>query len=291
MNNNTIRGRRGKIGAAAALFGLLLAWGAPAATARPVAGDADRFLGVWNYDQPERADGTNIAVVGLLGVNPLSFPQIGTVTFSRGPGDEVIGRTDQGCTWHFAPSGDGLDLTSTDQYCFNNVIQSGYNIYYWHVTVQGDREREQLRANSYQSFGTVDFTLGTGTRTRADVADPADPARLFTGSWAYDPVNPAYLNNLTSPGYQPISGTVRIESTGSGRLAAHTDDGCAWTFDAAGNTAELAPANQVCHTSDGDVSMSFWSLASDGRQLASILNGTDAQGHTYFVGSGSSSRR
>ncbi|WP_405490559.1 hypothetical protein [Nocardia sp. NBC_00511] len=48
------------------------------------------------------------------------------------------------------------------------------------------------------AFGTVDFTLDTGKRTRADIADPADPARLFTGSWAYDPVNPAYLNNLNS---------------------------------------------------------------------------------------------
>ncbi|MFI1919278.1 hypothetical protein [Nocardia sp. NPDC020380] len=259
-----------------------LVHGMPMATAD----SADPYLGVWNYDQPDRADSTNIATAGKFGLNPLTYPQIGTVDFERAANGDLTGHTDQGCTWHFRPSGDGLDLTSTDQYCYNNVIGSGYNIYYWHVTVQGDREQEVIRANSYLPYGTFDFVLADGKRTRAAAADPGEAARSLTGTWAYDATNPLYLNNLTTPGFQPKSGTVTLTATAGDRLVARTDDGCDWTLAAHGNTAELAPAHQVC----GAASMSFWSIAGDGQQLASIMTGIDAQGHDYFLSSGSMHR-
>ncbi|MVU75959.1 hypothetical protein GPX89_01725 [Nocardia sp. ET3-3] len=288
MTHNRIRGHSGRI-AAVALFGLVLAWGAPVSSADPGDG-ANPYLGVWNYDQPDRADGTDIAAIGQFGINPLTFPQVGTVEFARGADGEITGHTDQGCTWHFRVNGDALDLTSTDQYCFNNVIASGYNITYWHVTLHDGHEQEVIRANSYLPYGTFDFELANGKRTRADAADPGEAVRSLTGTWAYDPTDLAYLNNLTSPGYQAKTGVVRIDSTGGG-LVARTDDGCAWTLDAHGNTAELAPAGQTCQGPDGTVTMSFWAMAGDGTHVITVLNTTDAQGNTYFLGSGSLTRR
>ncbi|MGW4123799.1 hypothetical protein [Nocardia sp. NPDC004711] len=288
MTHNRFRARHGKL-AVAALFGMMLTWSAPAAHADRAA-DADRYLGVWNYDQPNRADAADIASVGQFGLELLTFPQVGTVEFARSADGDITGHTDQGCTWHFRVNGDALDLTSTDQYCFNSVIGSGYNIYYWHVTVRDGREQEVIRANSYLPYGTFDFELANGRRTRADAADPGDAARLFTGSWAYDPVNLAYLNNLTSPGYQPKTGVVQIDSS-AGPLTAHTGDGCSWTLDAHGNTAELAPAGQTCRTPGGTVTMSFWSMASDGTHLISIMNSTDPHGDSSFLASGSSTRQ
>ncbi|MEC3915662.1 hypothetical protein [Nocardia sp. CDC160] len=288
MTHNSIRVHYGKR-VVAALFGLAVAWGTPVALAEPVDA-ANQYLGVWNYDQPDRADATDIATVGQFGINPLTFPQVGTIEFTRGRDGEIIGHTDQGCTWHFRVNGDALDLTSTDQYCFNNVIGSGYNTYSWHVTVRDGREQEVVRANSYLGYGTFDFELTNGKRTRADAAGPGDAARLFTGTWMFDPTNPAYLNNLTSPGYQPKTGAVRIDSNGTG-LIARTDDGCTWTLDARGNTAELAPAGQTCARSDGTVTMAFWSMSSDGTHVYTVLNSTDPQLGSYFIGSGSLTRQ
>ncbi|MFE3226999.1 hypothetical protein [Nocardia sp. NPDC059228] len=288
MTHNRIRARHGKF-AVAALLGMMLSWSAPAAHADRADG-ADRYLGVWNYDQPDRANATDIATVGQYGINPLTFPQVGTVEFARGTDGDITGHTDQGCTWHFRVNGDALDLAGADQYCFNNVIGSGYNIYYWHVTIRDGHEQEVVRANSYLPYGTFDFELANGKRTRADAADPGDAARLFTGSWAYDPTNPAYLNNLTSPGYKPKTGVVHIDSS-DGQLIAHTGDGCSWTLDGHGNTAELAPADQTCRTPGGTVVMSFWSMASDGTHLISVMNSTDPENGEYFVGSGSSTRQ
>ncbi|GAB2544942.1 hypothetical protein [Nocardia heshunensis] len=271
----------------AAMFGAMLAWGAPAAHAD----DAAQYLGTWNYDQPQRADMTNVATAGKFGLEPLTYPQVGTVVFARGADGDITGHTDQGCTWHFRVNGDGLDLTSTDQYCYNHVIDSGYNIYQWHVTFRDGHEQELIRANSYLPYGTFDFELANGKRSRADAAAPGDAARLFSGSWAYDPVNPVYMNNLTSPGYQVKSGVVRIDSVDGSQLVAHTDDGCAWTLDGHGNTAELAPAEQTCDVPGGVEKMSFWSMSTDGTRLISAMNSTDPQGNLTFLGSGSSTRQ
>ncbi|MEU6586400.1 hypothetical protein [Nocardia sp. NPDC046763] len=50
-------------------------------------------------------------------------------------------------------------------------------------------------------------------------------------------------------------------------------------------------ADQTCQTPGGTVTMSFWSMASDGTHLISIMNSTDPQNGSYFLGSGSSTRQ
>ncbi len=120
----------------------------------------EKYLGTWNYDQPDHVTRANIASMDLYVYRP-DIPQIGTITFTRGAGDEVIGHTDQGCTWHFRPAGDALEMSSTTQYCFNHVIGSGYNIDRWRVIVEDGVERETLHANSYLGPGPSDSIWST----------------------------------------------------------------------------------------------------------------------------------
>jgi hypothetical protein len=69
-----------------------------------------------------------------------------------------------------------------------------------------------------------------------------------------------------------------------------TGDGCTWTLAVAGNTAELQPAKQSC-TRDGTITtMSFWSIASNGRQQVSTTAGTDTQGGSYLASNTSLTR-
>jgi len=65
----------------------------------------DKYLGMWNYDEPDLRTMTDIAVItcppaekSCAASPPLELPQIGFVVFSPGPHGSVVGRTDQGCT-------------------------------------------------------------------------------------------------------------------------------------------------------------------------------------------------
>ncbi|MFE9328606.1 hypothetical protein ACIHDR_47440 [Nocardia sp. NPDC052278] len=237
---------------------------------------SEKYLGTWNYDQPDHLTKTNIATIDLFGYQP-DIPQIGTVTFTRGADGEILGHTDQGCTWHFRDVGDALELTSTTQYCFNHVIRSGYNIYRWRVTVHDGFEQETLRANSYLGPLTVAFGLEDGRRTNAASGTRAETAERFSGTWAFDqapfPTNTAtneyFVPVLFTPG--PMSGPVTFTPSADGTVAAHTADGCTWTFDAHGNTAELSPSTQTC----GADTLTFWSIADDGGRQTTILSGTE----------------
>ncbi|MFF3572167.1 hypothetical protein ACFYXQ_30740 [Nocardia jiangxiensis] len=262
----------------------------PGASAE-MTGSVEKYLGTWNYDQPDHSERINIATMDLSGYRP-DIPQIGTVTFTRGEDNEVLGHTDQGCTWHFRPVGDALEMMSTTQYCFNNVIGSGYNIDRWRVTVHGDVERETLHANSYLGPGTFGFDLIDGRRTNAAAGTRADTARRFSGTWTFDrapfPANAATNSYFVPLPFTPapMSGPVTFTPSAGSIVTAHTADGCNWTFQAHGNTAELSPATQIC----GPTSLTFWSIAADVRHQTAILAGQD-HSIPFMVTSGSLTRK
>ncbi len=254
-------------------------------------GSVEKYLGTWNYDQPDRVGRINVATMDLFGYRP-DIPQIGTITFTRGSGDEVLGHTDQGCTWHFRPAGDALEMTSTTQYCFNHVIGSGYNIDRWRVTVHGDVERETLHANSYLGPGTFGFDLVDGRRSNAAASTGTDTARRFSGTWTFDRA-PFPINTATNSYFVPLpftpapmSGPVAFTPSAGGTVTAHTADGCDWTFQAHGNTAELSPATQSC----GTTTLTFWSIAADMRHQTAILAGQH-HGIPFMVTSGFLTRK
>ncbi|WP_229719238.1 hypothetical protein [Nocardia jinanensis] len=244
---------------------------------------ADRYLGTWNYDQP--AGDTNVAMINLFGL-PVRIPQIGNITFER-DGGGVIGRTDQGCTWRFTVLPDRLELASRDQYCFNKVIGSGYNIDTWRVTVDGNGHmQETLHATSYNSGVEFSFGLADGRRTKTGTEDQAETMRRFEGRWTYDHPDPVKLTNiLTAP---PITqtGSVTFTPGGGGIIVAHTDDGCDWTLHADGNTAVLHPSIQQC----GGETKTFWTIAAENGRQSSVMAGTDAGGTPYVLNIGSLTR-
>ncbi|MFI6774016.1 hypothetical protein [Nocardia sp. NPDC050412] len=269
------------LAAMAAAVGTALALSPGAATADADNHDVDQYLGTWNYDQPDFSSGTNIAVMQLP-ASEYKIPQIGTVVFEREPGG-VVGRSDQGCTWHFALGSDGLDLTSKDQYCFNKVIGSGYNVDTWHVTVRGSRERETVHATSDFNGGQYPFVLDNASRTRAGIEKPHETLEHFIGTWIFDPADPARGINLLNPQRVPKTGSVTFTPGDRGQVKARTDDGCVWTLAADGNTAELASMPQRC----GSQTVNFWSIASDGHHEFAVVNGIDAQGTGYLLSIGS----
>ncbi|WP_433683562.1 hypothetical protein [Nocardia sp. CA-119907] len=250
--------------------------GADSTASAETTGSVEKYLGTWNYDQPDHVTSTNIATMDLFGYRP-DIPQIGTITFTRGAESEVLGHTDQGCTWHFRPVGDALEMTSTTQYCFNQVIGSGYNIDRWRVTVDDGIERETLHANSYLGPGTFGFDLVDGRRTNAAAGTQADTAQRFSGTWTFDrapfPTNAATNSYFIPLPFTPapMSGPVTFAPSAGSTVTAHTADGCDWTFEARGNTAELSPATQTC----GATTLAFWSIADDGRHQTAILSGQD----------------
>src|SRR5947207_2249200 len=94
------------IGVAAAVLVALVPNPAQAGSHQP---SSQGYLGRWNYDQPDRATNTNIAVVSCpasvptcVGEPPFEVPQIGDIVFTAGADGAVVGHTDQGCTWTFA---------------------------------------------------------------------------------------------------------------------------------------------------------------------------------------------
>ncbi|HSW74441.1 MAG TPA: hypothetical protein VLG16_01080 [Candidatus Saccharimonadales bacterium] len=251
-----------------------------------------KYTGTWNYNQPNTKAMVNVATINA-GYN-LGIPQIGTITFSR-ERNGVIGHTDQGCTWHFKVDGNSLELTSTIQYCYNHVINSAYNIYYWKVTVQGNHEQEVLKATSYLPTGTYNFVLQNGARTKVDpIANPYPTAQRFAGLWHYGVSDLKSQVNVVNTLYLQTNGTAQFKQsaqTGSihfsqGRgneIIAIMDNGCSWTLDAHGNTAELMPARQSCKLPGGTLEMTFFAATSDGQDLTVTMAGKDAKGGIFSL--------
>lgn len=283
------------------VLALLLAVPAGTATAS-VRPDVGKYLGTWNYDQPDAATMRNIASVDCPPDGngcpssqlplPLNIPQIGNIVFTA-EGDAVVGRTDQGCTWRFAATRASLELESA-QYCFNHNIGSGYTLTQWSVTVTGRHERETIVGISHQPDGLdLVSTMTYGSRTKvAGVGGHRAMAR-FLGDWTYDPASAQTLVNMQvtvqSDGYgsiTPVAGAVRITSKRYGTIVAETADGCRWSLAVQGNTAELSPSTQTCELAQGTKTITFWSIASDGSHANSMMAGAsdrNGQRSTFYL--------
>lgn len=260
--------------------------------------DPTMYLGRWNYDLPDRDDGINIAELQCPADEPdcpspfpfqppgstVQLPQIGDIVFSPGPEGTVTGRTNVGCTWQFAVRERSLELAPARQYCFNQVIGSGYTITTWSITVTGPRERETIVGISHHPDRDYRFVLDDGRRTKVDDTNHADTSRLFTGDWEYDPSDPDANVNIGiyrsvgpdgAPQFhsQPHTGRITVTSETDHAITVHTPDGCQWGFAVRGNTAALHPAGQTCQLPDATVAINFWTIASDGKHQASVIRG------------------
>jgi hypothetical protein len=276
------------------LFGVvvLVAAGAPAGTAQaspPPQPSTQKYLGTWNYDQPDPATMRNIAVISCPPDGngcawsplplPLAIPQIGNIVFSAANG-MVVGRTDQGCTWTFAVRTDSLELAEA-QSCFNRNIGSAYTLTRWSVTVVGNHERETIIGISHQPTGDLVTTMHHGARTRVSGVGGFPAMARFLGAWTYDPASPqTFVNMLVTvpsgggdPVVSPVQGGVRFTSKRYGTIVARTADGCVWTLAVQGNTAELDPPTQTCQLAIGTVTVFFWSAASDGDHQNAVMAG------------------
>jgi hypothetical protein len=271
------------LAAVVALFAVATAAPLGSTTASAATGtNAAKYYGMWNYDQPDAATLNNVAVLAcpdgggqcdrLLPL-PLQVPQVGWVVFSPGPNGTVNGHTDQGCTWNFRVQPTRLELSSTTQQCFNQAIGSSGNITKWSVQVNGNRETESIVAVSHQPNG-VDLigTMKSGSRTKvAGGQENAKFVQRFLGGYSYYPADFHTLTNVVSTDkgtVYPAQGTVRFSATNTngGKINAHTPDGCDWTLAVRGDTAELDPATQTCHTANGDSSLHYWALVTDDGQ-------------------------
>jgi hypothetical protein len=279
----------------ALLFGLvvLIAAGVPVGTAEatpPPQASAQRYLGTWNYDQPDPATMRNIAVLscppggegcasGLLPL-PLHIPQIGNIVFSAAANGMVVGRTDQGCTWTFRVATDSLELSEA-QSCLNRTVGSAYTLTRWSVTVVGNHERETIVGISHQPTGDLVTTMHDGARTRVTGVGGFPAMARFLGAWTYDPASRQTLVNMVvtvpigggDPVLSPVQGGVWVTSERYGVIVAHTDDGCRWTLAVQGNTAELDPPTQTCQLASGTVTLFFWSAASGSEHQNSVMAG------------------
>jgi hypothetical protein len=274
--------------------------------ASPPAPSRDKYLGRWNYDQPDTATGNNVAVLACPDGSaacshnpdlplPLSIPQVGWIEFSTGPDGTLYGHTDQGCTWNFSVAPGGLELSSQTQLCFNATIGQYYSIKQWSVQVEGNAEHEQIVSQSIQPNGDILYTRMNFTTTARASRHRAtgSAATRFVGSFAQDPFSFQTLVNVTvtdKGSAAPETGGVRIERAGGDRIVAHTPDGCRWTLRVEGNTAELAdPGTQSCRVGADTLSLRYWALVTDdGRHLTGFRSGyTFASGLTNeytFIG-------
>jgi hypothetical protein len=249
----------------------------------------DKYIGVWNYDQPSASTGANVGTIQCpAGGNGgqafmLVVPQIGNLTMTRKEDGRLEGTTDQGCTWAFKDDGASGELDPAPQSCFNKVIGSSYTITHWSVRVDGTHETESLEAKSHLPMGDCDFALKKGSRT---IADDTDSTRLFVGDWVYDAPNPRTRSNMlqfvdqgdsehSGPGASPQTGLVSFSKTGNHTLTARTADGCSWRLDVYGNTA-LLPSPQTCELAASKITMNHWSIASNGEQQNTVMNMTQA---------------
>jgi hypothetical protein len=255
----------------------------------------NKYLGTWTYDQPNPTTGNNVAVLACPeGGNscnhnpqlplPLSIPQVGWIDFYPGPNGTVYGHTDQGCTWNFDVTPTGLELSSKTQLCFNATIGQYYSIKQWSVQVDGNVEYEQIISQSVQPSGDILYTtMNFNTKdkpSRHKVASDGDKsaANRFVGSFTYDPFNFQTLDNVTvtdKGSASPEAGVVRIDRVDGNRIVAHTSDGCSWTLDVQGNTAELLdPGTQSCRVGSNTLSLRYWAIVTDdGRRLSAFRSG------------------
>ncbi|KAB8197095.1 hypothetical protein FH608_000515 [Nonomuraea phyllanthi] len=282
----------GLLAAVAAIFAVATAAPYGSTTASAATGtNAAKYYGMWNYDQPDAATLNNIDVLACPDGGgqcdpqlplPLQVPQVGWVVFSPGPGGTVNGQTDGGCTWNFRVQRTGLELSSTTQECTNRAVGSPGNITKWSVQVKGDHETESIVTVSHQPNG-VDLigTMSSGSRTK--VTGGRHNGRFvqrFLGDYDYDPADFRTLTNVVSTDkgtVYPEQGTVRFSGTrhDRGKINAHTPDGCDWTLVVRGNTAELDPDTQTCHTANGDRSLYYWALVTDdGQHINGFLAGS-----------------
>ncbi|MFI7068534.1 hypothetical protein ACIBL3_46630 [Kribbella sp. NPDC050124] len=274
--------------------------------------DVTEYVGRWNYDLPDRDDGINVAELKCLAAEPdcpspfpfqapgstVQLPQIGDIVFWPGAEGTVIGRTNVGCTWRFAVHERSLELADGPQYCFNQVIGSGYTLTRWSIAVTGPQERETIAGVSHHPARDYQFVLADGRRTKVDDSKRTDTTRLFTGDWEYDPPNPdaninigIYRNTGSggAPTARPQTGRLTVTSASAHTVAVRTPDGCRWDFAVRGNTAALHPAGQTCQLPDATVAISFWTIASDGKHQASVIRGSiqeDGQTSTYALTGG-----
>jgi hypothetical protein len=287
------------------LFSVLLGapFGLTDASAAP-AQNVQKYLGYWNYDQPNMTTLNNVTVLVCPGGGgqcdsqlplPLKVPQVGWVLFSAGPNGTVIGHTDQGCTWNFKVTPASLELASTTQECFNYDIGSAYNLTKWSVTVTGNKEHEQIIANSYQPNGvTLISTMKSGSRTRVDGSQGGKSLGRFLGGYTY---NPADFNTLINVVVTNIGtayaqrGTIQFTRKNRSTILARTPDGCKWTLAVRGDTAELNPATQTCHFANGQTSLRYWAIVTDDgvymnafRAGSTTLNGQPPISDYQFIG-------
>lgn len=305
QRNNLARMRMALLAGLVALFSMAVgaSYGLTGASAQPVP-SVQKYLGYWNYDQPNLTTLNNVIVLACPGGGgqcdpqlplPLKVPQVGWVLFSPGPDGTVNGHTDQGCTWNFKVTPTDLELSSTTQECFNSAIGSAGNITKWSVMVTGNKEHEEIVSTSHQPNG-VDLigTMKSASRTRVDGSGGAKSFSRFLGSFTYNPADFSTLTNVvvTSKGTAyPEQGTVRFTRRNRGTILAYTPDGCNWTLAVRGNTAELDPAIQTCHLANGETSLHYWAIVTDDgehmnafRAGSTTLNGQQPTNTYLFVG-------
>ncbi|MBL1079050.1 hypothetical protein JK358_32070 [Nocardia sp. 2] len=235
---------------------------------------AEDYLGKWNYDRPDPAAMTNMAVLHLP-TGTAQAPQIGDIVVTRDPAapdTHLIGRTDVGCTWRFRLDPDALRLDPPAQLCNNPTSHVSYTITAWTATVSGDRMTEVFSAKSHRADRDLDFALEKGARTRTTESDPA-AAPAFVGAWTFAPTH---------------QGTLTVTADFGNRITAVTGDGCQWTLLARGNTAKLDPPVQTCPRSDGGTeTLTSWTIAAAGDHLDTIMIGVHASGAAFTIGAGS----
>ncbi|WP_189094702.1 hypothetical protein [Nocardia jinanensis] len=260
----------------------------------------EKYLGKWNYTQPDRATMTNITVSDAPGRTQV--PTIGDLVVTTEGPDRIVGRTDLGCTWRFKATAASLELDPPSQLCHNPTQNVKYTVTQWTVTVNGDQEKETIRAKTHHPERDYDFVLENGVRTKTEEYDP-EAAEKFTGTWAYDSVDPTTGINMRTtarpaPGDTRLTersqehGNVRITQDYDNRVTARTDDGCTWTLLARGNTARLDPAVQTfTRPTSAAVTLRSWTITTDGERQASMVTGTDEQGGNFILSTGSLSKR
>ncbi len=245
-------------------------------------GAAERYQGRWNYDLPDQATMTNIAVMNIG--DGIQGPQIGDIVFTATGPDRVVGRTDVGCTWRFKSAGDALVLDGANQTCHNPLAGYAYTMTEWTVRVDGDHETESIKAISHHGDRDYEFDLARGARTRTGEDDPAATA-AFTGTWAYGAPDPKSGANIRMSGgaAAPQTGTITVVANYDDRITARTDDGCEWTMVTRGDTAKLDPPVQTCTIADSAVTLRYWTIVSDGHRQISGVYGTDPGGAAFSI--------
>ena len=190
----------------------------------------------------------------------------------------MTGTTDQGCTWQFALESGTLQLAFPGQTCFNTVIGSEYQMNRWTVTVTGNQEHESIQATSFLPFGTFNFTLARGARTRVDQA----ATRNYAGHWVFDPANAATGVNIETvvsaagqESQQAVTGTISITRTSLHSILVRTPNGCQWKMHVTGNTAELAGVQTCDLPDDSSQTYSFWAMGADRYHAYAVISGSN----------------